>query len=297
MKRITENPIIQVVSLLLLFLLLFILCEAASDIFDAVFLDNILPEGDAWSTAHIYLSFAPEALVFLLYMFISRKDRPMLRTLGTGLSGNKLKKLGWGLLFGAGMNLMCAAAALLHGDIKLYFSSFDPLYFAVLLAAVGIQSGTEEIMCRVFIYQRLRRIFRSMPWAAIAGNALIFSALHLFNNGITVLAFAALLGFGIMYSMLVYYFDSVWIPIIAHTTWNFTQNILLGLPNSGVVFPYAVFKLDAASAVSSFAYDTGFGLEGTITTCVFIVLSCVFIYVYAKKKGFGSTDIWEQTMR
>ena len=28
-----------------------------------------------------------------------------------------------------------------------------------------------------------------------------------------------------------------------HTAWNFTQNILFGLPNSGINVPYSVFKL------------------------------------------------------
>ena len=56
-------------------------------------------------------------------------------------------------------------------------------------------------------------------------------------------------------SLMVYYMDSLWCAFAVHTAWNFTQNILFGLPNSGINVPYSVFKLNAATARDSFAYN------------------------------------------
>ena len=39
---------------------------------------------------------------------------------------------------------------------------------------------------------------------------------------------------------------------------NFTQNILLGLPNSGNVVPFSIFKLEGAA--DSLVYNVGFGI-------------------------------------
>ena len=88
---------------------------------------------------------------------------------------------------------------------------------------------------------------------------------------------------GLVFGAMILYFDSIWMAMGCHTTWNFTQNILLGLPNSGSVSSYSIFVLDRNSARGSFAYDVGFGLEGSIMSIVVQVISlALMIYVYRK---------------
>lgn len=79
-----------------------------------------------------------------------------------------------------------------------------------------------------------------------------------------------------------------------HTAWNFTQNIIFGLPNSGNVVPYSIFKLDAGSAVKNFAYDPGFGIEGTALSCVVQAAVVIIIFLWGRKHGAKPTDIWEK---
>ena len=69
-----------------------------------------------------------------------------------------------------------------------------------------------------------------------------------------------------------------------HAAWNFTQNILLGLPNSGSVFEFSIFKLDAASARNSFAYDINFGIEGTLVSCIVEALAIFIVLYFGLKK-------------
>jgi hypothetical protein len=75
-----------------------------------------------------------------------------------------------------------------------------------------------------------------------------------------------------------------------HTLWNFAQNIVYGLPNSGVVSLYSVFKLDAAS--SGFFFDPVFGVEGSIGAVILLALTLVGLVAYAKKRGLKPYDLW-----
>jgi len=242
-----------------------------------------------------YFSFIGIWILVILYPLIRKSDRPILKTLWVRYPGNNLKMFLIGVLgFGFGLNMLCAAAAMLNGDIHLYYSGISPLWFIGFFVCVMIQSGAEELLDRVFLYQRLRKLFPNQPWVAILGNALLFSLIHIFNSGVTGLALLNIVIVGVLYSLIVYYTGSVWCAIAAHTGWNFTQNIILGLPNSGTVTPISMFKLDAANAMDSVFYNVGFGVEGTVFACVVLLAACVGVWLYAKKKGLHEKEyIWE----
>lgn len=254
---------------------------------------SFFPEkGPVTQTGSTYLLFLGTWILLLLYLWFVKKNRPILKALGTGTKGNNLKMIALGVFFGAGLNLICASAAVLRGDIQLTFDQFSIPAFIFLLFAVCVQSGAEESIYRMYVFQRIRRNF-SNKWIAIAVNAAVFGAIHIGNDGITPLSFINLVLMGTMYTLMIYYFDSFWCPVIAHTTWNFTQNIVLGLPNSGNILPYSIFKLNTAAAVNSIAYDIGFGLEGTIVACVVQVLACAAILIWGEKKKKAAPSVWE----
>jgi membrane protease YdiL (CAAX protease family) len=237
-----------------------------------------------WSTFFMYFGFTGIWIVFMIEFLIVKKDRPILRTLWTAPKGNNIKYLGLGFLIGFVLNIICAIVAVLNKDISLHYDSFNFIKLLLLFIAVFIQSSAEEMVCRGFIFQRLRRGYRH-PAVAIILNSLLFTSMHLFNPGASVISMAAVLAAGLLFSLMVYYMDSIWCAMAAHTAWNFTQNLILGLPNSGMVSPVSVFKLDAATAKSSFAYSVEFGLEGSITAItVMIITGIVIIVLYHKKE-------------
>ena len=146
-------------------------------------------------------------------------------------------------------------------------------------------------MCRVFLYQRILRGYRT-PIIAIVGNALFFSFLHLANSGVTVLSLTNIVVVGVFFSLIVYYTDSFWCASAVHFSWNFTQNIIFGLPNSGKTVPFSIFVLNS-DAVDGFAYNVGFGIEGTILANIVLVLACVLIWQWGKKHPAEQLDIWQ----
>jgi membrane protease YdiL (CAAX protease family) len=227
----------------------------------------------------------------LLFMFLIPGNRPMFKALTAKTKGNTLKMFAVGLGIGLGMNLLCAAIAMLHGDISLTFNSFRPVSFLFVFIAVLIQSAAEELVCRVFVYQRMMRRY-GKPLLAAVVNAAFFALIHLANPGLTSLAILNIFFYGLLFSAMVVYMDSPWAAMSAHAAWNFCQNIILGLPNSGIVMPYSVFKLDAAAATDSFAYSTSFGLESTVTASITLLAVAGVIVWWGTKRKVVPTDVW-----
>ncbi len=242
--------------------------------------------------AMYFITIGP-TIIFLLAIGLIKANRPMLKALLPQVKGNSLKMLALGLFAGFVLNGISILAAILHQDIHLSFDSFQPLLLAGMLFAVFIQSSSEEIVCRVYVYQRLRRGYRS-PWVAIIGNAIFFMALHLGNPGMGLEAIIDIFISGLILSLLVFYTDGVWMSMGLHTAWNFTQNIIFGLPNSGIVTSFSIFKLIAANARNSIFYNVDFGVEGTIFSICILLAFCVFLIWQGEKKHLRDTDIWQQ---
>ena len=246
---------------------------------------------DAWRTSNLYLRFVGIWVVTLLLLALIPYNRPMLKALGKKLKGNTLKMFGVGLAIGLGMNLLCALLAMVNGDIALTFHSFRPVSFLLIFVAVLIQSAAEELLCRVYMYQRLLR-FGCKPIVAAVINASFFAIVHLGNPGVTPISVVSLFLSGMLLSAMVVYMDSPWAAMACHAGWNFCQNILLGLPNSGNVVPYSVFKLDAAAATDSFAYSVSFGLEGAVTAVIIHVVVIGLIVWWGTRRKTVPTNVW-----
>ena len=248
-------------------------------------------KSDLGTTAGLYFSFAGIWLVLFLNALI-RKNRPLFKAYGTGCKGNNAVNLLIGLLIGIGMNGAAILMAWMHGDIRMYFDKFEPVPFIILFIAVFVQSAAEEMICRGFIYQRVLRTYRGRFWLAVIINSVFFGMIHLGNNGISAMAVVDLVVTGLLFSAMVYYFDSLWMAMAAHAGWNFTQSILAGLPNSGNVVPYSVFKLDAAAARDSFFYNVAFGVEGTVPAIAIQAVVLVALVAVGIKLGGKPADIW-----
>lgn len=241
-------------------------------------------------TSMMYLSFIGIWIVALLW-FLKKNNRPIYKSMSPKLKGNNIWMLLLGLLVGFVMNGACILAAYINKDIYLYFDSVEILPLIFLFVCVFIQSAAEELLCRGYLYQKLLHRYQK-PVVAIVGNAVLFGLLHIANSGVTVLAVANIIVIGILFSLMVYYFDSLWMAFAVHAAWNYTQNIIFGLPNSGSVAAYSIMKLDASTARDSLVYNVGFGVESTVFALLIEIVACAVIILIGKKKGPKATDIW-----
>ncbi len=254
-----------------------------------------------------YFDFYSIWVVIFLVVIIFKDNRPMLQAVKycsprergsadgvydrpANRAGNNIRGLLIGLALGFGCNGFCILMSVLTGNIYLEYSGFKLVPFVVFFICVFIQSAAEELTDRWYLYQKLRRRYKA-PWIAIVINAAVFAAMHLANPGISVLAVIQILTVGILFSMFVYYYNGLWIASAFHAAWNFSQSILFGLPNSGTVSAYSVFRLDAASATNGVFYNVNFGVEGSLGAAVLLIALGIFIFMKNRGKG-EHTDIW-----
>lgn len=254
----------------------------SSDFIGALIIPEISKEQAYLYTFVSYMEFLTLWVGVILAIKIFKKNNYIKDSITTKTKGNTISFLFTGFLIGFLLNIFCALIALYHGDFKLEFVKLEILPVLGLFIAVFIQSSSEEVLCRSFIYQRLIKA-KFNPFLVCIINSLFFAILHLQNNGMNILSFYDLFITGVFFSFIVHYFDSLWMAMGVHTTWNFTQSILLGLPNSGTGFPYSIFKL-SGNTQGSFAYDVAFGLEGTILSSLLMTFGCILLYLWKNKE-------------
>ena len=244
--------------------------------------------GDSIVSGAIYACFVGVWIVTLIFLWVRKKDRFILSKIGYG-GGNTFRGLLLGLLMGCGMNMFCNVLAMLHGDIHVYFNAFYLPGVLLLIVLVFIQSSAEELVFRGYYYRKVLQRFKN-PEGAMILSAVLFGAIHISNEGSTFIGVLSCMLSGLLYAEIVCYFDSIWCTFAAHTAWNFTQNFIMGLPNSGVVVPYSIFKLDTASARDSFFYSTSFGPEGSMTSIIIHIVVIVALYCWYKNRKKAAAE-------
>ena len=293
MRKIEKSKMILRDNILWIFLVSFFVMTCG-DLIAEFFVPEISKKYAFWYTLKEYAMFITMWIAVMGAIYICKKNRYMINEIKKNERGNNDRYLGIGLLAGFVLNMISAVTALLHGDITIHFKEFNFIAVFILFLAVFVQSSAEEVLCRGFIYQRLLK-GTGNPYLAVFLNSLFFAAVHLLNDGMSILAFYDLIITGIFFSLIVYYFDSLWMAMGIHTTWNFTQSILLGLPNSGTSFPYSVFVLENSVSQPSFAYNTEFGLEGTILSSIIMTVCCIGLFYWKNHSNFkGSMDVFNE---
>lgn len=236
-----------------------------------------------WAFSLMYFSFVGIVLLVLIYVALADKElKPIFRPARRGgIRGNTLRNFGLGVLIGFLMNGACILVAWLHGDLHFSVGRFYPVYLIVTFLCVTIQSGAEEMITRGYIYGALRE--RYPVWVAVAANALLFGVLHLANPGVTVISILSIVLIGVGLSLVMLWCESLWMAVAIHTMWNFTQSILFGLPNSGIVSEGSFLHLEAARG--SLLYDAAFGVEGALPAIIVELVLCVWLWLSAKKRA------------
>ncbi len=190
--------------------------------------------------------------------------------------------------FGMGFVLFSAAVLLcvLTGAIKVngFSGTFSIGVFVLFTVGFMLQGMSEEVICRGYLMVSIGR--RYSMWVAILSNALIFAALHLLNNGISVLAFINLVLYGIFASLYFIERGSIWGIAAFHSVWNLVQGNFWGLRVSGIVTECSVFRstlTDNRDIINGGA----FGPEGGLAVTIVLAAGIVFLLkrIQDKKRG------------
>lgn len=233
-----------------------------------------------WEHVLMYLGHVVFLVIFALFLLAVKKERSYMLAF---LPRRNKKCLLW-LLLGicTGFLLMgiCILSAKIHGDITVQLcnnNNYVIFFFGFL--AVLIQASTEEIESRCFLFGRMKG--EGVPAEiAIVVSSFFFSYIHLANPGFGLIPFISIMVVGIQYALAYHYFGNVWFCFGAHAMWNYTQDFLFGLPDSGK--PAVVSVLQTTVNGNSFFYDADFGIEGSLMAICVNLAACFVLYFCRK---------------
>ena len=196
-----------------------------------------------------------------------------------------------GALIGFGMIFTVFGILAVTGQLKVTGFGFAvsslPLLFSYIFMWI-FQGACEEIMFRGYMMPRLASRYGLIP--AIAVSSLLFCLFHGINPGFSVLAFINLILISILYALIAYYTESIWIVCAAHTLWNFTQGNICGLEVSGNTGNVSLFHTEYAANANPLITGGTFGPEGGLAVTAVTVIAIVAVIIIfrgknAKKKG------------
>ena len=123
-----------------------------------------------------------------------------------------------------------------------------------------------------------------MQWA-VAGSAGAFTLLHAANPAFDLLPMLNLLLFGIATGFYKLYVDRghLWGVCAIHAVWNWLQQVVYGLPNSGQAPPIenTLISVQPNENLPALIWGGGFGPEGTLAAT--IVLGALLVYTMRQR--------------
>lgn len=232
--------------------------------------------------ADLYAETGAILTVFLFARFLEKRS---LGSLSLRLS-KKTSFLGdycMGLLSGAILFALAVLVLVLTDGARIDPSADTCLPETMLLFFFGyvIQGFSEELLCRGYCFGSLANSL-SLP-AAVLLSSLLFSALHLFNDGIGFLPFVNLTLFGVLTALLALRRGSLWGVSGLHTAWNFMQGNVFGIAVSGTKVGPSLFTA-SLSPEKMLLNGGSFGAEGGLAVTGVLCLGILFALLFMEQR-------------
>lgn len=212
--------------------------------------------------------------------FIARNDASM------GLANpNKFKNYLKGFIIGFLLISLVFLQLLIfnQAQINLNTANISAKVFLVFFIGWVLQGFNEELMCRA-IFMNYFAALNGVK-SAIISNSLIFAILHLGNDGFGLLPFINIFLMGLIFSLLFYLSDDIFLPAAAHTLWNFAQGNIYGINVSGISQSnVSIIKTQLTG--HPFLTGGAFGVEGGfITFCIEAIMVGILIFIVKNKQS------------
>lgn len=227
---------------------------------------------DFYMVASLVATIGMTAVTIAFCRFIQKRGLKAVGFIKQRAGKDYLVGMGMGFVLFSAAVLLCA----LTGALKIegFSGTFHIGVFVLFIVGFMLQGMSEEVICRGYLMVSIGR--RYSMWVAILSNALIFAALHLFNNGISVLAFINLVLYGIFASLYFIERGSIWGVAAFHSVWNLVQGNFWGLRVSGIVTECSVFKSTLAEN-KDIINGGAFGPEGGLAVTIVLVVGIIVL--------------------
>lgn len=176
------------------------------------------------------------------------------------------------LLFAA--LLACGQAEIISVDISRLFS----IALIVELISVSLFAFSEELLARGFIMTALKTTRNK--WVIILVPAVIFSLVHLLNDGITAWSLINTFLAGLLFTYMFIKTGKLWLSSGFHIAWNFFQGDILGMITSG---SEATGVLTTELGTNELLAGGSYGPEGSLLVTGVLVLAFLYVHYVVKK--------------
>lgn len=211
-------------------------------------------------------------------IYCTKIEKRRLSTMGF-IRKNAVKEYLIGFVIGIGMLAASLLLCVITGTAKISFSGGSIGMILLFLFGYLLQGMSEEVLVRGYFMISLGRE-NSIGWAVIM-SSLMFAMLHIFNAGLSVLAFVNLALYGLLMALYMLKHGSIWGVCAIHSAWNFVQGNVFGIQVSGMPLTESVF----ATELTGSHWITGgdFGLEGGLAVTVVLIAGLALVWLKKRK--------------
>lgn len=246
-------------------------------------IDDFFTYMDTNNMSFLLIIYSTALTLFLAYIFARKVLKRDKISLGL-VDDKKFISYAKGILLG--FSLLSLIALILKSlgfaEIVTNKTDLNIKLFLIFIPAWMIQGFEEEFLMRAILMNQMAG--RGKIILAMVANSLIFSILHLGNLGFSPMAFINIFLVGMIFSLLFYKEDSIYISAGAHSFWNMTMANIYGVAVSG-------FSQSGANILKTtlkgrdLISGAEFGLEGSIVTSLVLAIVLIILISNIRKKS------------
>ena len=282
----TDNKILYIIKILLttqiLYFVSLILTEALiigiSYFFGYNATDNQIP-----SDIILIISFFGYIIPIMNFIFYTKKiNKSKLERIGLNKNFKPFIK---GILIGLITISIIIISLILCGAVKFngINQNINWLFIILFLFAYLTQSSMEEIICRGFIFHRLKEKIPLM--FAVIINVGFFIIGHfdkMFDAGllIGIIGIVNAVLIGLIFTILTIKDKNIYSAIGFHYIWNFTLYSIIGLNLSGNEVTNSIFSM---TPVNKFLTGSSYGIESSIMCTIVYMIVLIMILITKSK--------------
>jgi uncharacterized protein len=209
------------------------------------------------------------------------------------ISELSMKRLAKNLIVGTliGVTLQSLTIWVIYATGGFTVLSVNPVSFIIIPLTIAFTVAIfEEILIRGIIFRIMEEKLGS--YIALAISALLFGALHLPNEGSTLVSGLCIaVEAGLLLGAAFIYTRNLWFPIAIHFAWNFMQSGIFGAITSGNEKTTSLLttKIEGPTIITG----GQFGPEGTIQAAIFCSVVTVVLMVLNHRQNKLIQPYWK----
>lgn len=275
-QRILRFPVTRIVLALIFFMVPFLLIQAgATHFFEEKLFSRL---GQLFGACMGCLSYA---------FYVVKIER---RAVSELAFKGALREYSAGFVLGGLMVCISVAAIAALGGLRTLSVASGSIIALPLLMHITV-GLIEEMAMRGIFFRVVQESLGS--WLALLASGLVFGAMHLVNDNISLLAIANIAVAGVFFAAAFLLTGRLWLCAALHAGWNFFQDGVFSLAVSGHEVKMGLFKTELSGP--DWLTGGAFGIEGSAVDLALVVLASAAMVLLAWRQGGIVRPTWARS--